>query len=120
MPTSLLQAALRCGIQTPFSVRDDLVPYGEGTTQSLLKIANFLHERSSDNPDSAALVAVTATATITNLAVSLAGYDHTIHVTLKLQNLTGEFIAVESAQLYLTDSGGYIVMVSNVFGDNSI
>jgi hypothetical protein len=123
MPTtSLLQVARRCGIQTPLSVRDDLVPYAADVPGNSLKaVLAYANARSSDNPDSAALVSISATATITAVNLSLAGYDHTIEVSLKLTNLTGEFLAVDSSALLLTDSGGYVLSVnSSLFGEKGI
>lgn len=123
MPTtSLLQVARRCGIQTPLSVRDDLVPYAADIPGNSLKaVLVYANARSSDNPDSAALVSISATATITAVNLSLAGYDHTIEVSLELTNLTGEFLAVDSSALLLTDSGGYVLSVNpSLFGEQGI
>jgi hypothetical protein len=120
MALSTVGIAGRCGVQQPLSVLDDVMAYGGYGTTSLRSVLGTMAAESVADPDSTALLGLDATATITNQVQSLAGYDHTIHLDLTLQNLRNEWVAIDSAQLFLTDSGGYVLMAMNVYGQGAI
>jgi hypothetical protein len=96
------------------------MPYGEFTTNSLRAVLDRMVAKSVADPDAAELLALEASATITALTPSLGGYDHTIHVELTLRNLRDDWVAIDWAWIFLTDSGGYTHAVISVYGDHAI
>ena len=77
---NVLDVAGRCGIQSPLSVLNDVMAYGKYATTSLRSVLSTMRAESVANPDSAALISLQASATITQLTESPGGYDHTIQL----------------------------------------
>lgn len=117
---SVFDIAGRCGVQPPLSLLQDIMAYGEYATTSLRSVLSKMASESVANPDSTKLLSLQGSATIGSPTESLAGYDHTIHLDLTLTNLQNQWVLIDSAQLLLTDSGGYVLMVMNVYGQGAI
>src|SRR5215831_11874350 len=109
--SSLIEIAAGCGVRPNMSVLQDVMVHRNYQTKSLREALAQMAQDCTIDPDTQGnLLALSGSATITALQPDVSGLLHTITLKLTITNLTDQAVdASDSATIFLTDSGGFIL-----------